>query len=179
MEARAVVLPSWAIVSPGRRAHIERVTALLDAWSATMALSTAEQQAWHDAGRWHDALRDAPLESVRAIGEPLDLPAEAWHGPAAAARLRDEGESRASVLEAIRWHTVGSAAWDATGRALYCADFLEPGRRVAAARRAALAAAFPGDPEATLNAVAQLRQQWAARAGHAPHPSTSSFLASL
>lgn len=179
MTTPRVELPTWAVVSPGRLAHIERVTALLDSWSAALALSAADRQAWHDAGRWHDALRDAPVESLRAVGEPLDLPAAAWHGPAVAAQLRDEGEDRASVLDAIRWHTVGSPTWDATGRALYCADFLEPGRRFDAARRAELAVQFPHDPDATLRAVATMRRQWAERAGQSLHPHTILFLQSL
>jgi HD superfamily phosphohydrolase YqeK len=174
-----IVLPSWAEVGPKRLAHIMRVTALLDSWSAALRLSPTEQEAWHDAGRLHDALRDAPVETLRAIGEPLGLPPEAWHGPAAAARLRAEGESRESVLQAIAWHTVGSAQWDATGRALYCADFLEPGRRADAERRAELAAAFPRDPQGVVRVVAQMRASWAAQAGLPVHPATVAFLAGL
>ena len=46
---------------------------------------------------------------------------------------------RVAVLDAIRWHTVGFAEWDRTGRALYMADFLEPGRQFSRADRAFLA----------------------------------------
>ena len=50
------------------------------------------------------------------------------HGPAAAARFEREGETRQGVLDAVRYHTIGYLEWDRTGRALYMADFLEPGR---------------------------------------------------
>ncbi|HNV75936.1 MAG TPA: hypothetical protein PKH96_14755, partial [Gemmatimonadaceae bacterium] len=56
------LLPPWAQVGERRRAHIARVTSLLDRWSDALHLTPAERQVWHDAGRYHDALRDAPLE---------------------------------------------------------------------------------------------------------------------
>ena len=65
---------------------------------------------------------------LRRLVPDAPWPVNVLHGPAAAARLQAEGETRASVLEAIRWHTLGWADWDRTGRALYMADFLEPGR---------------------------------------------------
>src|SRR3712207_8721147 len=55
---------------------------------------------------------------------------------AAAARLVAAGESRQDVLEAVRHHTVGCAAWGRVGRALYMADFLEPGREFGRGDRA-------------------------------------------
>ena len=54
-----VVLPPWARVTDKRRAHIARVTALLDQWARSLALTPDERQAWHDVGVLHDALRDA------------------------------------------------------------------------------------------------------------------------
>ena len=107
-----IELPPWAVVSDKRRAHIARVTALLDRWAAEMHLGAEEAAAWHDAGRLHDALRDAPEDQLRAIvGEP-DLPVGLLHGPAAAQLLADEGETRVTVLDAVRWHTVGLPTWD-------------------------------------------------------------------
>jgi hypothetical protein len=58
--ATDLALPSWAQVTEKRRAHIARVTALLDDWAGPLGLSAAERQAWHDVGVLHDALRDAP-----------------------------------------------------------------------------------------------------------------------
>ena len=61
----AIELPAWAAVSEKRRAHIARVTALLDQWARELRLDADEARAWHDAGRWHDALLDAGEEELR------------------------------------------------------------------------------------------------------------------
>lgn len=159
-----VVLPSWAQVSPKRLAHIERVTFLLDSWSSTLNLTPSQRQAWHDAGRWHDALRDAPLEALRAeVG--THLPDSVLHGPAAAARLEGEGEARGDVLEAIRWHTLGNPDWGMTGRALFMADYLEPGRPFAQADRAFLASHVPMDFDGVFRQVVRTRLEWTLREG--------------
>jgi HD superfamily phosphohydrolase YqeK len=176
-----IALPSWAVVTAARRAHIARVVALIDAWATSLALPLAEQQAWHDAATWHDALRDAPESTLREIlGENLnaawagDMPADAafLHGPAAAARLAADGERRADVLDAIRWHTVGSVEWTATGRALYMADFLDPGRVFARDERAALAARVPQDFDGVFREVVGMRVRWAVEGGKALAPRT-------
>ena len=166
----AVELPPWAIVSAKRRAHIARVTALLDRWSEAMALEPAERRAWHDAGRWHDALRDADEATLRSIVPDATLPAAVLHGPAAAAHLAADGERRADVLNAVRLHTIGSPDWARTGRALYMADFLEPGRAFAAEERAALAMRVPGDFDGVFRAVVRERIEWALREGRPLYP---------
>lgn len=167
-----VILPAWAAVSDKRRAHIERVTTLLDRWAAQLGLEAAEAQAWHDAGRWHDALRDASPEELRALAGDPDRPVETLHGPAAAARLAQDGESRGAVLEAIRWHTVGHAEWARTGRALYMADFLEPGRQFARADRAFLADHLVHDFDGVFRQVVRMRIEWTVREGKALFPET-------
>ncbi|HEY3286795.1 MAG TPA: hypothetical protein VGJ96_06700 [Gemmatimonadaceae bacterium] len=159
-------LPAWAVVSDKRRLHIARVTALLDDWAARMHLDAAEAQAWHDAGRWHDALRDATPPALRAIFDPPDLPDGILHGPAAAAMLEREGEARASVLEAVRWHTVGHPQWDRTGRALFMADFLEPGRNFMHADRAFLAAQLPHNFDGVFRQAVRMRLEWTLREGN-------------
>src|SRR5688500_2760317 len=117
-DVASIELPPWAQVSERRRAHIQRVTSLLQAWAEQMRVEPGEARAWRDAGCWHDALRDAPEQELRRLApEARDFPAEVVHGPAAARRLEAEGESRAGVLSAIRWHTVGHPEWDRTGRA--------------------------------------------------------------
>jgi len=161
-------LPQWAEVGEKRRSHIARVTALLDRWAAEMSLSPDEARAWHDAGRWHDALRDAPETDLRAMlrGTPFaDSPAGVLHGPAAAARLALDGETRDGVLLAVRWHTVGNAAWDHTGRALFMADFLEPGRGFAREDRAFLASLLPRDFDGVFRQVVRMRLEWTLREG--------------
>lgn len=166
------ILPDWAEVGEKRRAHIARVTALLDHWAAQLRLSTADAQAWHDAGRWHDALRDASTETLRGLAGENERPVETLHGPAAATRLAREGESRADVLDAIRWHTVGLAGWSRVGRALYMADFLEPGRHFARADRAFLADHLVHDFDGVFRQVVRLRIDWTLREGKALFPET-------
>jgi 2-amino-4-hydroxy-6-hydroxymethyldihydropteridine diphosphokinase len=120
-------------------------------------------------------LRDVPpLELPRPTVDPT-LPPGAWHGPAAAERLHREGESRQDVLEAIRWHTVGDAGWARTGRALFCADYLEAGRRFARKERRALAKAFPDDPDGVLREVVRMRLDNARREGQEVHARTLAF----
>ncbi len=168
----AVVLPPWAEVSDKRRAHIGRVTALLDRWAAQLALPADEAQAWHDAGRWHDALRDASPETLRQWSGDAERPVEVLHGPAAARRLVQDGEARTSVLDAVRWHTVGYANWDRAGRALFMADFLEPGRQFARADRAFLAEHLPHDYDGVFRQVVRMRIEWTVREGKGLFPET-------
>ena len=168
----SIVLPTWAEVTEKRRAHVERVTALLDRWAEQLHLGADEAQAWHDAGAWHDALRDASSETLRTLAPDPDRPVETLHGPAAATRLAAEGEGRTSVLEAIRWHTVGHAEWDRTGRALYMADFLEPGRQFARADRAFLADHLVHDFTGVFRQVVRMRIEWTVREGKALFPET-------
>lgn len=167
-----VHLPPWARVSERRRGHIERVTALLDEWAATLELSPDEARAWHDAGAWHDALRDATDDELRPWIGVSERPPGTWHGPAAAARLAAEGEDRAEVLDAIRWHTLGCVGWGRTGRALYMADFLEPGRPFQRRDRARLAARVPRDFDDVFRSVVRLRLEWTLREGNAIFPET-------
>jgi len=161
-----VELPPWAIASEKRREHIARVMALIDHWAAAMRVAPAERDAWRDAARWHDALRDAPAEILRDLTGEMRPDAGVLHGPAAALRLATDGEHRADVLDAVRWHTLGSAGWGRTGRALYMADFLEPGRAFAHADRAYLARQVPADFDGTFRQVVRIRLEWALRDGN-------------
>ncbi len=165
-------LPSWAIASEKRRGHIARVTALLDAWSDALALDGDARQAWHDAGRWHDAVRDGDEATLRTHAGHDARPLGLLHGPVAAAWLARDGEVRNDVLEAVRWHTTGSAAWGQLGRALYMADFLEPGRPFMQADRAFLAHLVPVQFDAVFRQVVRLRLEWALREGKGLAPET-------
>ena len=89
----------------------------------------------------------------------------ASHADPAATLLARNGETRTELLDAIRWHTLGSAAWGRVGRALYMADFLEPGRKFAAADRAFLAAHVPSDFDAVFRQVVRMRLEWSLREG--------------
>jgi 2-amino-4-hydroxy-6-hydroxymethyldihydropteridine diphosphokinase len=168
-------LPPWAIVSPKRRAHIERVVALLRLWAVEMRLPEDEAQRWLRAGWLHDALRDAPEAEMRRWAADIDGPVELRHGPAAAARAELEGERDADVLSAVRWHSVGWEGWGRAGRALYCADFLEPGRAFDQPERAALAVRFPDAPDDVLRSVVVRRLVYAERQGWTLPPESVAF----
>ena len=158
--ARKVELPSWAQVGASRLQHIERVVALLEEWAAKMKLPPDEASRWRTAGILHDALRDADEAMLRALSGEGKRPAEILHGPAAAVRAEQDGERRGDVLDAVRFHTVGSPSWDRTGKALYLADFLEPGRKFLKDERRALAVRVPRDLDAAFRACVQLRIEW-------------------
>ena len=161
-----MILPEWSCVSDKRRAHIERVTALLDQWASELRLGNDEARAWHDAGRLHDALRDAPEMLLRELaGDSPDFVVEMLHGPAAAERLRRDGETRQDLLDAIRYHTTGSISWGRLGRALYMADYLEPGRKFSRADRSYLAAQVHSDFDGTFRQVVRARLEWSLREG--------------
>ena len=160
-----VTLPPWAEVSPKRLAHIRRVTALLESWAASMKLPEDEASRWTAAGTLHDALRDAPDAMLRTLTADGTTPAELLHGPAAAVRAEQDGERRQDVLDAIRHHTVGCVTWERTGRALYMADFLEPGRGFLIAERRFIASQVPGNFDAAFQQVVRLRLEWSLSQG--------------
>jgi HD superfamily phosphohydrolase YqeK len=138
-------LPSWAVVTAERRAHMERVAALIGDWADRLGVGPVERGRWLRAAWLHDALRDAPAAS------------ELDHGPMCADRLEREGEQDEGVLDAIRYHSVGYAGWDDVGRMLYLADYLEPERRFEPEVRARLRARMPADRTAVLREVARRR----------------------
>ena len=157
-------LPAWAQVSAERRAHIERVVALLESWADAMHVPAEERARWARAGWLHDAVRDAPLPDPTA------------HGPAAADRAAADGERDRGVLDAVRYHTIGSPDWDDVGRMLYLADFLEPGRdQKVAPDRAELARRVLRDRDGVLREVARRRIEWVLRSGWPLPASTVAF----
>jgi HD superfamily phosphohydrolase YqeK len=172
-------LPSWAQVSEKRRAHVARVTALLVDWAKDMKVSGEERRAWIDAGRYHDALKDAPEAEQRKLAGNVAFEPEMLHGPAAAARMLQDGETRGDVLDAVRYHTVGYLDWNRTGHALYMADFLEPGRKFSRRDRAFLAAQVPHDFEGVFRQVVRARLEWSLHEGHSLFPETVSLWNSL
>ena len=138
-------LPSWAVVTPERRAHIERVVTLISTWADARRTPDGERARWVKAGWLHDALRDAPAANELA------------HGPIAAERAARQGESDRGVLDAVRYHSLGYAGWDDVGKMLYLADYLEPGRAFDRELRASLAARVPHDRDGVLQQVAARR----------------------
>ena len=150
-------LPQWAIVTPARREHIERVAALAARWALDMGVPDSERHRWLRAVWLHDALRDAPEEELLRWAPSTPGPPELRHGPASAARAKAEGETDRGVLDAVRYHSIGLAEWDMVGRILYCADYLEPGRKHQREWRADLAERLPSQLALVLYQVARSR----------------------
>jgi HD superfamily phosphohydrolase YqeK len=152
------VLPGWACVSDKRRGHISRVAALLSSWA--IVLAPKELAVWSATAWLHDALRNAESADLRAeLGsEWADWPDALLHGPAAARRIRLEApDAPRALLDAVTYHTVGHECLGLLGRALYLADFLEPGRKFDPVGRAAQRARMPADLNGVLREVARTR----------------------
>jgi HD superfamily phosphohydrolase YqeK len=158
-------LPEWAVVTPERLAHIQRVAELVSRWAEEIGIPDNERHRWLRAVWLHDALRDAgPAELERWASSTPGSPT-LRHGPASAARAKADGEVDRGVLDAVRYHSVGLAEWDMVGRVLYCADYLEPGRQQEAEHRAELARRFPTDSRGVLRQVAAERLSHLVRSG--------------
>jgi 2-amino-4-hydroxy-6-hydroxymethyldihydropteridine diphosphokinase len=179
VDPKSAGLPAWSQVGEKRLTHIERVTSLLRAWSAAMRLAPEEARAWIDAGSGHDALRDAPEQELRTITGDKTSPSGLLHGPAAAQRLAADGEKRQDLLDAIRYHTIGSAKWKQTGRALYMADYLEPGRKFLNEDRNFLASQVPHNFDGVFRQVVRFRLDWSVREGNHIYPETVELWNSL
>ncbi len=168
----ALTLPAWAVTTDKRRKHIKRVVDLLATWARALHLPEDETSRWIAAGVLHDALRDAPEEMLRALTGDGTRAAELLHGPAAAVRAEQDGERRQDVLDAVRFHTIGSTSWNRTGRALYMADFLEPGRKFLIAERSFVAQQVTRDFEGAFRQVVRLRLEWSLVQGGELFPET-------
>jgi HD superfamily phosphohydrolase YqeK len=156
------VLPDWAVARKKRRAHMERVATLLREWGELRGEDPWEIKRWSAVGYLHDVLRDADPGDLRAgLSMPLDhLPDEVIHGPAAADRLRLAGVEDEPLLTAIAFHSLGSPDFNDIGKALYAADFLEPGRKLQPKWRARLRAEMPAGLDSVTQAVVGRRVQF-------------------
>ena len=161
------VLPEWAVARKKRRAHMARVADLLREWGEIRCDDPLDVERWSAVGYLHDALRDADPHELRGVlSTPLDeLPDEVIHGPAAADRLRLAGVTDEPLLTAIAFHSLGSPDFDDIGKALYVADFLEPGRKIQPSWRARLRSEMPGGLDAVAKAVVGKRIQFLVKKG--------------
>ncbi len=168
-------LPEWAQAGKKRRAHMERVAALMREWAEALQLPAEERERWCAAGWLHDVLREADPADLRPDVPLLfrPLPGKLLHGPAAAARLRDYLDPE--MCEAIRFHTLGSPRFGRLGRALYLADFLEPGRTFDPEYTESLRARMPGDLDAIFREVVRLRWTHITGKGGTAHPETQAL----
>ena len=176
-DAAAGRLPEWAQVDQPRIEHIERVAALLDEWALALGVGEAERSRWRAAAWLHDALRLASPGELRPLlpFELRDLAAPLLHGPAAAAMLRREGVQDEGLLLAVGYHTLGHPELDLMGRALYAADFLEPGRTFDPLVRATLRARMPAAIDSVIPAILRARIVYLLSTGRSVRPETMAF----
>lgn len=172
-------LPEWSDVSEPRRAHIQRVAALLSDWAGQLGLAAEERDRWAAVGWLHDSLREVPPETLLAEVPPefRDYPGPLLHGPAAAERL--SGVLDEEMLDAIRYHTIGHPRLGQVGRALYLADFLEPGRDFAREWRAELRGRMPAEMDRVLVDVLGARIRHLIEERRPIRPETAAFWSSL
>ena len=133
-----------------------RVSGLMGEWAARAGLSDDDRARWRAAGLLHDALRDADFDDLRPLvdDELKDKPGKMLHGPGAAERLRREGVTDQPLLLAIAWHTLGHPDFDELGKALYLADYTEPGRDYESEELARKRDRVPVELDAVLREVA-------------------------
>ena len=158
-EAAEGRLPDWSVAGSERRAHMGRVAALLDEWAEALGLDEPERLRWRAAGWLHDALRDERPDALRPLVPERfrGLPGKILHGPAASERLRADGVTSADLLDAVAFHTLGDAGLGRLGRALYAADFLDPGRAFLPEWRAALRARMPEELDGVVREIVRAR----------------------
>ena len=170
-------LPKWAVVGVERRAHMDRVSALLNDWAMQMDLPELERRRWIAAGQVHDLLRDSePSELRETLPSTLvELPDAILHGPAVAERLRSEGVDDGELLIAVAQHSLGDQRFEHLGRALYAADFLEPGRAFLPEWRAELRERMPDDFDAVVAEVTEARIRNLTESGSKVSPQTLDF----
>jgi HD superfamily phosphohydrolase YqeK len=172
-------LPEWTQAKPSRREHMGRVAALMRTWAEKLGLPADDVARWTAAGWLHDALRDADPDELRPAVPPeyRELPGKLLHGPAAAERL--QGLADDELVGAVRCHTVGSPRFGVLGRALYLADFLEPGRTFSPEWTESLRLRMPGEMDAVLREVVEARIGHVMRSGSSVHPETRAFHAQV
>jgi HD superfamily phosphohydrolase YqeK len=180
--AAAGELPPWAAATDERRRHMARVAALLADWTRQLGLPVHEQVRWTALGYLHDALRDADAEGLRRRVPPTlaGLAPSLLHGPAAAEHLRIDGVDDGALLRAIAYHTLGHAELGLEGRALYAADFLEPGRTgLRDEWRQKLRVRMPGAIDEVVREILGARIQHLVEVGRPIRPETVGFWNSM
>lgn len=156
---------------------MQRVAALLVEWADDFGLGETERMRWAALGYLHDAVREDNPETLRPRVAPAfsRLPGRLLHGPAAAERLRLEGVEDGEFLNAVAFHTLGHPGLGLMGRALYTADFLEPGRDLLNEWRAELRGRMPAGIEGVILEVLGARIGHLVELGSPLRPETVAF----
>ena len=128
----------------------------MSVWAATLGLGESEIIRWTAAGHLHDALKDAPEVDLAPLTD-AGWPGVLLHGPACAARLREDGVRDEELLLAVTHHSTGHPEFKSLGSFLYMADFLDPGRRFLSAVRQDLRDRLPRESDAVLLEVLRHR----------------------
>ena len=157
--AASGTLPDWAVAGPRRREHMARVADLLGGWATALGLSEDEAARWRAVGYLHDVVRDAdPAELRDRIPPVLHVwPDLLLHGPAGAELMRTAGVMDGELLDAVAFHTLGHPGFRRLGRALYAADFLDPGRPFLPEWRAELRERVPDELDTVVFEILRAR----------------------
>ncbi len=170
-------LPKWTVAGAKRREHMVRVAKLLNKWSRARGESKRDVQRWTALGYLHDMMRDAKAKTLRRVvsGSLADLNGSVLHGPAAAVRLHEAGVKDQPLLTAVAYHTLGSPEFDDMGKALYAADFLEPGRKYRPRWRQEMRKRMPEDLDEVVRGILRLRMGHLMDKGRPVRPETIGF----
>lgn len=154
-----------------------RVASLLRGWATSLGKRRSEVDRWASLGFLHDMLRDADPEALRPeVPEVFrSLDGNILHGPAAARRLEVEGINDRPLLDAVTYHTLGYEGFKRIGRALYAADFLEPGRSFGRKWRAGLRSRMPDDMDRVVREILAARIERLIERSRPIRPETVAF----
>ncbi len=155
-----------------RYEHTRGVVATISRFAAAQDqdLRSARLAAWlHDAAKNEEPGRMKAL-AKRAKADDLELATPSlWHAPAGAALARFRyGVRDRSILRAIRCHTTGAPRLDWLGKALFVADYCEPGRRDKELKGIRKLAEH--DLEAAFERVVREKLAWVVGRGLPAHP---------
>lgn len=158
-----------------------RVADLLATWADAQGLDEETRDRQVALGFLHDAVKGMSPDELRAVVAPelRDLPDAVLHGPGAAALLARDGVDDAGLLHAVRYHTLGHPSLDASGRCLYAADFLEPGRNLRNKWRARLRERMPDERDTVVREVLRARIDHLIKKRRPVRPETIAFWNSL
>lgn len=170
-------VPDWARMSAERWSHVERVVGLMDEWAQGREKRPVDRLRWRAAAYLHDAVRDESPAALRQVVPQRfrNLPDPLLHGPAVAQLLREEGVEDEALLRAVAYHTMGHPDLDELGRALYAADFLEPGRPYLPSWLEQLRERMPLDLDGVVRDVARTRVAHLLVRGRPLRPETAEF----